>query len=366
MKKSVKSTALLLTALVAVSANYSSVAYGMGSNYYNPISRVFSYLSTSALPSTSYSNIGIESAKSIALKHAGLTSSQVVFTSQHLEYDDGRAEYDIEFHSGTMEYEYSINPTTGVIISYDQEVDHVKNNNTKPTTTTTTASYITQAKAKSIALASAGLREDQVTFITTKLGYDDGVAEYDVEFYNGNTEYDYEINAITGAIISYDYDVENSYSNSTPSQNSYISQDRAKSIALANTGLRESQVTFTKAQLGYDDGVAEYDVEFYSSSTKYEYEINATTGSILSYDYEGSKNNTNSSSSSLISSEEAISIALNHSGISQSQATKLKTELDSDDGITEYEVEWEVGRTEYEYTISAHDGSILDYDIDND
>ena len=69
-------------------------------------------------------------------------------------------------------------------------------------------SYIGEAKAKSIALSHAGLSEDQVTFVRVKLDRDDGRWEYEVEFYKGGTEYDYEINATTGAILSYDYDAE--------------------------------------------------------------------------------------------------------------------------------------------------------------
>ena len=37
---------------------------------------------------------------------------------------------------------------------------------------------------------------------------DDGRAVYEVEFYSGNTEYDYEISAETGEILSYDSDIE--------------------------------------------------------------------------------------------------------------------------------------------------------------
>ena len=41
-------------------------------------------------------------------------------------------------------------------------------------------------------------------------------------------------------------------------------------------------------------------------------------------------------------------------------------EKDNDDGRLEYEVEFQVNGTEYEYTISAADGTILEKDIDKD
>ena len=70
------------------------------------------------------------------------------------------------------------------------------------------ASYIGEAKAKEIALSHAGLNTAQVTFLRAVLDYDDGRAEYDVEFWSGSKEYDYEIDAATGAVLSYDGDRE--------------------------------------------------------------------------------------------------------------------------------------------------------------
>lgn len=63
--------------------------------------------------------------------------------------------------------------------------------------------YIGSEKAQQIALENAGLSADSVTFIRTHLDYDDGRAEYEVEFYQGNVEYDYDIDAVSGTILSY-------------------------------------------------------------------------------------------------------------------------------------------------------------------
>ena len=72
-----------------------------------------------------------------------------------------------------------------------------------------TEQYIGETEAKSIALNHAGLSESQVTFIKAYLDRDDGRVVYDVEFYSGNVEYDYEIDAINGTIFEYDRDIEN-------------------------------------------------------------------------------------------------------------------------------------------------------------
>lgn len=66
--------------------------------------------------------------------------------------------------------------------------------------------YITKEEAKSIALEHAGLTEDDVTRLSVDFDYDDGVAEYEVDFHHGGYEYDYEIYAETGKIRSWDKD----------------------------------------------------------------------------------------------------------------------------------------------------------------
>ena len=53
-------------------------------------------------------------------------------------------------------------------------------------------------RAKSIALGHAGV---SVSFSKAKLDDDDGRGVYETEFYVGNTEYDYEIDAHSGAIL---------------------------------------------------------------------------------------------------------------------------------------------------------------------
>ena len=71
-------------------------------------------------PSTSTSNksyIGESKAKSIMLgKVPGGT-----FTSFHLDYDDGRAEYEGELIKGNMKYDITVDANTGAIINFDSE-----------------------------------------------------------------------------------------------------------------------------------------------------------------------------------------------------------------------------------------------------
>ena len=68
--------------------------------------------------------------------------------------------------------------------------------------------YIGEDKALEIALADAGLTNDQVSNTFVQLDFDDdlGKDEYEVKFYQGTTEYDYDIDAVTGDITDKDID----------------------------------------------------------------------------------------------------------------------------------------------------------------
>lgn len=60
-----------------------------------------------------------------------------------------------------------------------------------------------------------------------------------------------------------------------------------------------------------------------------------------------------------LSPEEAREAALKHAGVTGEEATVIKEELDYDDGVTEYEIEFVAGGTKYEYEINAEDGAVL-------
>ena len=61
---------------------------------------------------------------------------------------------------------------------------------------------ISKSKAESAALAHAGLAKSQVKFFQCKLDRENGIQVYEVEFDYGGYEYEYEINALSGKIIS--------------------------------------------------------------------------------------------------------------------------------------------------------------------
>ena len=203
-----------------------------------------------------------------------------------------------------------------------------------------------------------------------------------VGFHVKGIEYDYEIDAQTGAVVKYksEQNGTNTGSSGSASANtgSYIGESAAKSAALTYAGVKESDTTYCNAWLEYDDGRAEcYEVEFMVGSTRYECKVALTSATVIECEqenYGGSTASNQSSgqsggasaSSTDIGAEKAKSIALSHAGVSASQASQLKAERDMDDGVLEYEVEFKAGGIEYEYTIHGGTGQILKYESDRD
>ena len=62
----------------------------------------------------------------------------------------------------------------------------------------------------------------------------------------------------------------------------------------------------------------------------------------------------------------AKSIALNHAGVSETQAYDMDVELDDEDGTFVYEVEFKSGGMEYSYEINAATGAILKHETELD
>lgn len=157
---------------------------------------------------------------------------------------------------------------------------------------------LTEADAKQIAFTHANVSEADVSYLKVKLERDKGRDEYDVEFVVGNKEYDYDIDAATGEILSYDYEAEsyvpggaqNQGGNAPGAQNqnqsgtAYITADQAKAAAFAHAGVSEGDVTKLKVDFDQGGGKAEYDIEFEVGHMEYEYEIDALTGGVISFE----------------------------------------------------------------------------------
>lgn len=238
--------------------------------------------------------IGIDAAKTIALEAAGVSESAAVFSTAGLDRQNGTDYYAVDFTANGRTYAYDIDAVTGVIIdsSEDQSqpaqatdggasADGANSSGTSSQSTDGSAA-ITEDQAREIALADAGLTAEEVTFLKTQLDRDDGRLVYDVEFYTADyTEYDYEIDAADGTVLSSDFDAEGY---TAPAEGSTaITADRAKEIALAEVpGATVDDIY--EFELDRDDGRLEYEGAIWYDGTEYEFTIDGYSGAIRSWE----------------------------------------------------------------------------------
>ena len=250
--------------------------------------------------------IGIDAAKAVALEAAGVAEDDAVFSTAGLDKRNGMDYYAVDFTAGGRSYEYDIDAVTGVVIDSssgggtaetpaagddDGTASAPAAASPSPSAGQTTggqaaATAVTEEQARETALSHAGLTADQVTFVRSKLDRDDGRLMYDVEFYTSDyKEYDYEIDAATGEILSYDYDAEGySYQpNATPG--TAITAEQARAIALAEVpGAAESDIY--EFETDRDDGRLEYEGKIIYNNTEYEFTIDGYSGAIREWDAE--------------------------------------------------------------------------------
>ena len=261
----------------------------------NPTTTLTSVSSTGSASDGAY--IGTEAAQAAAYAHAGVTAASVRELETEFDYEDGRMVYEVEFKSGATEYEYDIDATNGTVVKYKTERDDDYRPATSGTTSgtssgtssgttsgSTSKTPIGAASAKSIALKHAGVSESSVLGMQVKEDWDDGSLEYKVEFWYNSTEYEYEINAYTGTILKYEQDRDDDHhgSSSTAASPS-IDADAAKSAAAKHAGVSVSDMWDLDIDYEGDSRTPYYEVEFKCSGMEYEYKISAADGSVLSH-----------------------------------------------------------------------------------
>lgn len=154
------------------------------------------------------------------------------------------------------------------------------------------AADISADKAKEIALGKAGYAASEVVNLRAKLDYDDGLKLYEVSFLvpqadGSYLEYDYDIGAANGKVYDYDVDREGRANVKAEPKAEVknvvnggdIGLAEAKKAALAQFGVKESEVKFYEARREYDDGVLVYDLAFAKGyDVKYSCEVVAANG----------------------------------------------------------------------------------------
>ena len=235
---------------------------------------------------------------------------------------------------------------------------------------------IPMEEAQEAALKAADIEAADADISATTLSEVAGVACYKVEFTSGEYAYAYTINAETGAVMEMSSQEQNAQASGTqtetadpaapaPAQNATGTgtvDEAAQKIALEHAGVKAADATITKSKLDYEDGRQVYDIEWYAGGAKYDYEIATDTGEIISSAYE-EKTMGADSKNVTVSEADAKKTALDRvSGATDKDLYEWK--LDYEDGHPEYEGKIIYGGTEYEFTIDAATGSVMEWDAE--
>lgn len=275
------------------------------------------------------SSISQEEATTIALEHAGVAKEDAVSLSVQQEYEDGRDIFEVKFSTQDTEYSYDVAQKDGEIINYNydstgtppagasegssasgteaqavqEEIDKAQQDQSADESQAKAVEdAVEEDTAVSIALEHAGVTE--ASFHRVELDYEDGREVYEIEFFSGNTEYDYTVARDTGEILSYDQDIEgwglgqgngqgngngrqNGRGNSTSSTAAGpITLEEAVQLVLDRVPGASSEDV--RIQLEEEDGRQVYEGEVICNRAEHEFEIDAATGDFIqwSVDYQ--------------------------------------------------------------------------------
>lgn len=158
----------------------------------------------------------------------------------------------------------------------------------------------------------------------------------------------------------------------------YITSNEALQVALDEEDIKKSDIKDLDIELDYKYNKDVYDVSFSFDGYEYEFYIDAVTKDIIKAFKErdddvitntdsnntsnnGSNNTTNNETQNnkYISRDKALSTALEHAGVKQSEIYDIDIELDYKFGKQVYEVSFNYQSYEYEYYIDATTSDVL-------
>ena len=134
--------------------------------------------------------------------------------------------------------------------------------------------------------------------------------------------------------------------------------DYAVEVALNDAGLSEDDVTIEDVEKGNEQGASVYEVEFWTDSAEYEYDIAIADGEIVSVSRELTDPSLEGKE---ISKAEAKKIALKHAGVNENKASFSKNQNGTENGISVFEFKFEDSEAEYKYDVAKQGGEILSY-----
>lgn len=176
-----------------------------------------------------------------------------------------------------------------------------------------------------------------------------------------------ELNLISESVIATSTSI---HSSGKASDKKYIGNESALDIVLKYVNLSKDKIRDLDIELDYENNVMVYEVEFEYNNQEYDYDVHAIDGSILHSKQNETRidnsNTDNNQSTKYLSKEKVKQIAFNHIHLKENQVNNLWIELDSDEGIVIYEIDFTVDHITYEFEIDAITGKIIDYEKEID
>ena len=250
------------------------------------------------------------------------------------------------------------------------------------------AQLISMEAAQEVALKAANIAAEDAAISATTLNEVAGTSCYKVEFTSGDYAYAYTVNAETGAVMEMSSREKNAVdtqaqteatvpaADSATTQSSAaataqtvtgtVDEEMAQKIALEHAGVKATDATITKSKLDYEGRRQVYEIEWYAGGKKYDYEIAVDTGEILSSGYDEKTAGWSGSNSSnvTVSEADAKQTALGRvSGATEKDI--YEWQFDYDDGRPEYEGKIIYGGTEYDFTIDASSGAVIEWEAES-
>ncbi len=149
------------------------------------------------------------------------------------------------------------------------------------------------------------------------------------------------------------------------SEQKYIGKGKAEQIALNHAGFQKGKVTELETELDFENGQMIYEIEFKADGNEYDYDISAVDGSIIKSqkeqdDIDGDGDDEiPPENNKFISKQAAKQTAFSHANVSGANCKEIEAELEKDNGVWIYQVDFKFGGYEYDYEIDAASGKIL-------
>ncbi len=137
-----------------------------------------------------------EQALEKALEHSGVSKDKVTRFVVEADRDRGIPVYEVDFSTESIDYEYVLDSGSGKVLKYERELR-------VPAPSTVNSSQYTQEQIRPILLAHAGCKEEDTTHWKWELDREHQTTVYEVEFRTVTAEYNYQVCAFTGNILSF-------------------------------------------------------------------------------------------------------------------------------------------------------------------